>query len=871
MIGTNIRGVRHLYRVADTSLRDALIFFREGMGYHFCKVVKADTSSILFGGSEKLLIFNNVLNSSGCNISSLLNSKMFKPQDANMIANKFSKVLMFSSGDPRMNDYPHIGEIVLLPPTFEKDYNDFLSSNAKMIRSLTDKYGYSLQDQVSMRIFMYTEGSKNFYMWAINTYFQNNTSLSTIKRIMSWNESYSQLIKKLGKNTITAYTSGNDMLVLSEEISKLRKEKRVNDVINSFNTAQKRLLKNVELSERDKSTLAKFYRLSEAKKVNFIRKMSTIEDFDELMRQMRHITSTHFEWSKESFMDFLRNVEGIRYEIVFEDSDVVLLKVVDYETIKHLAKTTNWCISKNKTYWNQYVEQQSDTTQYMVFDFSKKEDDLLSIIGFTTKYNRGITHAHDFANNDMVKQSAQDERVFLNSFISQYKSGNGIYKALDNCGIDITLVAHYDKSLFEWNKEAMYTYLYECVKKDNVDVLRDEGNMVALSVVDKNLRYFLGDTYIEAIGENHWSMQHIIFMDFSMSQYDPNRIQFGIIVGNDAKSEEAYCIGMFNEHCQNPGIDFNTKLAQFNLPYDIIRRSDNPYDRIKNAFISFNTPMLNDAIKDNDMLVHAIYDFIGEDTATDFITSSVVESMSFDYLDLFYSRGMKIHEVLGVSAVSTILKNILNVLYNNGRSRILGGEFNKPTEDEITAFFENKLESIEKTMYVGAYLAIVKIIDHEGGKNFETNHIYKKIITSMLLYHRGGGVFDDIMEKLAMVLDFTKRHDACSSWVIYAHQYGGERLKELLKEITEKNEAAMQSLKNIEAKLRTREEETRVNAQVQAEPDNPYRIEAATLENARINPFGRVDEPGMLLYHGVGANHVADDDGDDYIIGPAYN
>jgi hypothetical protein len=858
MIGINIRGVRHLYRVADTSLRDALIFFREGMGYQFCKVIKADTSSILFGGSERLFIFNNFLNSSGCNIGSLLNSKLFEPQEANMIANKFSKVLMFKDDDRRMNDYPHIGEIILLPPTFEKDYNDFLSSNAKMIRTLTNKYGYSTQDQVSMRIYMYTEGSKNFYMWAINTYFQNSTSLSTIKRIMSWNESYGQLIKKLGKNTITAYTSGHDILILSEEISNLRKEKRVNDVINSFNTAQKKLLKSIELNDKDKSTLAKFYRLSEAKKVNFIRKMSTIDNFDELMRQMRHITSTHFEWSKESFMDFLGNVEGISYEIVFEDSDVVLLKVADYETIKHLAKTTNWCISKNKTYWNQYVEQQSDTTQYMIFDFSKKEDDLLSIIGFTTKYNRGITHAHDFANNDMVKQASQNERVFLNSFISQYKAGNGIYKVLDNCGIDITLVAQYDKSLYEWNKEAMYKYLYECVKKDNVDILHDEGNLVALSVVDRNLRYFLGDTYIDAIGENHWPLQHIIFMDFSMSQYDPNKIQFGIIVGNDGngKSEEAYCIGMFNEHCQNPGIDFNTKLAQFNLPYDIIRRSDNPYDRIKNAFLSFNTPMLNDAIKSKDMLTETIYDYIGEDTAADFIISSVVESMSFDYLDLFYSRGMKIYETLGVGTASSLLKNIFTTLFNNGRSRVMGGEFKKPTEEEINAFFENKLDSLEKTMYVGSYLAIIKIIEHEGGRGYDTNNIYKKMLTSILMYHKSGEVFDAIMEKLATVLDFTNRHDACSTWVIFAYQYGGDRLKSLLKEITEKNEAAMQTLNHLESKLRSVEDEPRL-----VRITTSHRFEDATLENARIDPFG-----GIPAYQAAGVAATVDEGNG---IGPA--
>ena len=78
--------------------------------------------------------------------------------------------------------------------------------------------------------------------------------------------------KNLRKNTITAYTSNDDIMSLSEELLILRREKRINDVINMFNTAQKRILraKAAEFSDKDKETLSKFYRLSETKKSNFI-------------------------------------------------------------------------------------------------------------------------------------------------------------------------------------------------------------------------------------------------------------------------------------------------------------------------------------------------------------------------------------------------------------------------------------------------------------------------------------------------------------------------------------------------------------------------------------------------------------------------
>ena len=793
----SIRGIRHLFRISDTSPRDALIFFKEGIGYQFCKVFKTDAKAKC---GQRLFILNNAYNYGDLGINSVLSSGAIPMDEASSLGYQFSKVIEFRRMDNNAITFPYIGEIILLPLTFTKDYHEFLSSNAKMIRTLTDKYGYSTEDQVSKRIYMYTEGSKNFYMWAINNYYQNGTSLSTIKRVMSWNESYGQLIKKLEKNTITAYTNSADMLKLSEEISQLRKEKRVNDVINSFNTAQKKLLKSVELSEKDKSTLAKFYRLSEAKKVNFIRKMSTIEDFDELMRQMRHISSTHFDWNKESFMDFIKHVEGMNYEIIFDEGDVVLLKVTDYETIKYLAKTTNWCISKNKTYWNQYVEHRPESTQYMVFDFSKKEDDLLSIIGFTTMYNRGITNAHDFSNNDMMKQDAQEERVFLKSFIDCYRTKKGIYSVLNNCGIDITLVAHYDKALFEWNKEAMYKYLYECVKKDNVDVLCDKDNLVAISVSDRNVRYFLGDTYIETISENQWSMQHIIFMDFSLSQYDPNRLQFAMIGNGDSRHEEAYCVSIYNENLQNPSLDFNTKLAQFGLPYDIIRRSNNPCEKIRNAFMSYNIPMLNEAIKDNDMLVRTIYDYIGGETVSDSIASSIVDSMSFDYLNLFYSRGMKLHKVIGNSNTSNILKHTLNALIQNGCRIQPSFGFSKPTEEDIKAFHDKSLGSIEKSMYVGCYLAILDIIDKEG-RDSDCNSLYKRFVTNILVSRRKGEIFDEIIGRLANILDFSQRSDATSSWIGYVFSCENEKLKGVLNELKDKYPFVRDTVSNLEARF----------------------------------------------------------------------
>ena len=772
MIGTNVRGFRHLWRLSDSSLREMLVNFREH-GFCLCHVMKTKPDSPV---GERLIIFNPYHNLGRNHGSSTYTTAAIMGNEAaSFVARRYPRAIEFEKAGLGL-DFPYIAEMTILPVDFEEQYSKFLSTNAKMIRTLTNKFRYDPSNEFSKRAFMYTDGSKNFYQWAINTYFQNGTSMSSIKNIMLWNETYGQMAKNLRKNTITAYTSDSDIMSLSEELILLRRDKRINDSINMFNTAQKRILRAAQLSDKDKDTFSKFYRLSETKKVNFVRKMSTIEDFDEIMRQMRHITSTHFDWNKDSFMDFIANVEGMKYETIYDNGDIVLIKVEDYETVKNLAKTTNWCISKNKTYWNQYVEHRIDSTQYMVFDFSKKEDDLLSIIGFTTEYNKGITHAHDFTNNDMMRTGNSIDTQFLNSFISKFANSRDIYSVLKDCGIDINMVAQYDKPLFEWNKESMFKYLFECVNKNNVDVLCDEGNKVAISVRDKNIRYFLGDAYIDNINDDSWGWQHIIFMDFDMSAYNPNRLQFAII-RNGGYEQEDYCNGFYNEHMEGANVSFDTKLSQYNLPYNIIRRPDNKFIRVSSAFQSLNAPMFKSLIKGMSRkdLQEVIYDYIGSDTTSDKISQTIVGAMSFDMLDAFYDNGFKLVDVMDKGPVGRILKDLANNILVRGRN--IGGQFLVPTGDEINKFFSNDCDSIDQTFYIGLYLAMKKIIAKEKRKDNNNSGMYKRIVSIFLMQRVGTPLFDEILLDIADQISFKESSEVAHSWVSYANVYGGEAVK----------------------------------------------------------------------------------------------
>ena len=779
MIGTSIRSIRHLFRVSDTSLKTILVNYRGGH-WDICKVFKSPAESE-FG--ETVFILNNTIRQSRWGADTVLSSKMFKSiVGKSDILKEYKNIFSISLSEiPSLSEV--FSEIVLLPNNFEEQYDKFLKENAKLVTTLQSSLGIHTNDIRVKRIYIYSDDSKNFFQWAVNAYFRNNVSLSTIKHILLWNESYKQLSKNLSKGTITAYTSRDSIIPLLNELSELRKEKRINDSINSFNTLQKKMLKENELSSDVKQALWKLSRLSDTKKTNFIKKVSSIDDFNELTRQLKFATSVHFSWTKESFMDFIDNVEEIKYEKIFENENIVLVKILDYETVKQLGKTTNWCISKNKSYWNNYIENyHGQTTQYMVFDFSKLEDDKLSIIGFTTTKNRGITSAHNFINDNLMGNREQ-EKVLLNSFIERFNETGNIYDILSNDGIDITLVVDYDKPPYEWSQKVVMDYLYECVKKENVDILVSKGNKIVLSVTDSNICYFFGDCYQDNISSDYNSLQHIIFMDFNKNKFDRSKLQFAIIE-EDGYGDEDYCIGVFNEHSLEDGANFDSLLIEFGLPYDTIRRTNNTVVRLKNALFSYNTPMIKECMKkcDGSTLKNLIDDICYE-AYQDLIYRSIDDFLSFDYLNLIYDNGLTLADIMPIASIGELIKHLSQTLKSLSRATSNFTNMEGVTDTDIDDFYNLKTERYEDTKYIGNYLAIKMILENETKLNGEQyNEICRKLSSYMTVAERQIDVFEQIISLVKDKFDYNHKGEFLNYLVRYAVFYGSAGLKTFIME-----------------------------------------------------------------------------------------
>ena len=772
MIGTRLKGFRHLLRLAKTSSEVGFFFKHDhfSINYGVALYVKAEEFACpyLTTSGDYVIMFNNCLSNVKYNDSYHTGDGINKR--IRELRGNYAYVWISPIDKNRYRDESSLFAYPMtVPEDFDKKYKEFCEANKKQIPNLTRFT--DINSPIARYFFAITNGSKNFFFWAINAYFKQGISPFLLERIMLWNDNYSQLSNKLAKGTITGYTSGHDFFVLSKELMNLRRNKRANDVISMFNTAQKKALKAYSLSIRDYDTLSKFGKLSSKKKNNFIRKMSTIEDPVEILKQMSFLADVHFEWKKESLMEFLKNSENFNCEVVIDKGDIVLLKVKDYETVKRLAKTTNWCISKDKKYWIEYVETKRNATQYVLMDFSRKEDDNLSIVGFTSVHDRGITNAHDFQNRNLMQGRRTSTVSEIKSFVSKFVDCSSIYGVLDKYGIKMSDVVTYEPNQYKWDRESMFKYLEECVSPEDYYIIHDDGERVVLIVEDDNVRYFLGDAYIgqrgnRGIGPD--SNQHIIFADFSKKQNDPEKLTFGVITHNFADHESS-CARLYNDRFEPVTQSFDSKLEEYGLPYDIICRNDDVVERFYNSLSSLELAAAKDLLNDKNVR-RSLLDRDRSDYVRDCITNVTFGYNSADYIKMFYERGYKLSDVIGGRHTGDLARRMMQNMLDT-RLALPGGNAIVPSDEDLQALVDGKIEDYNTSFYIGNFMMLMMILDNETNTDF-----FIRIAGYIHDRHYVCDMFDLVCTRICDTININDYFDVAKYIVSYAFNFGSPRV-----------------------------------------------------------------------------------------------
>ena len=587
---------------------------------------------------------------------------------------------------------------LILPNDFRDRLNNFIEVNNKKISSILNIYDINQNNVYVFLSYALCQDSINYFIWILKCLI-NGAPVRMIFSIMMWVEKNSHMINQVSKGTITAYNV-SELFKLMTELDAIRSNKRVKNSIMEFNTSQKKILKENCKTKEDLDCLNKFGRLSESKRLNFIKKMSTIDDYNEIMHQMGNLCEVHFKWNKESFLEYISNSSHVKADIVVDKGNFLILKINDYDTIKRLTKSTNWCITKNKMYWNNYVGSiGSNHQQYVIFDFNLKEDDEYSIVGFTVKDGM-IFAAHSFTNQDINFFS---EKKF-NSFISS-NARYGIYELFEKNGISTDFFSENLKFHFKWEKEAL---LNEITKDDFAYVVYNKNNLVGIIFNnDKNISNYFPYSNNNRKINNLSSHKILSFYDFSKNVSDRNCLISFVIDENEFAGTE-FSSRTMNASLMEVSISLSEYLYSNDIPFDIIKRKENFLSIFKAILGSFNINVINKLLK-NKNFVNVLKKNKKENV---FISSNISHGITnlctFDVINVFYENGIKISELVTSNMLHNLIYHILQ--YINNKTRVAPFE---PSEDIINSFACGEIKNVDLICNIGWFLSLKKIIIEE--------------------------------------------------------------------------------------------------------------------------------------------------------------
>ena len=754
MIGNYARGFRHLKRVVENSKTRKVFIIQNGRVL-MSEMLVAQTKD----NNEKCLICFQSLGGDS-------NINKFHNEQKPIVEKLIDKYGNFYVANNQHKKY------FIADENFDDLYDSFRNNNKKLLDQVYGKYCYP-HDAIANFIFALSGNTPNLYVWAVTNYYKNSITLNTIEHVIRFSQNYNKLVGKLSKGTITAYNGRDKANELISEIVSLRANKRANDAINLFNTAQKKLLKKLDLTDKTIQILNKFGRLSNVKKHNFVRKMSTIEDVDDILRQMSMLTNIHFEWNRNSLVDYIKNADNINCNILLDNNNIVLVEVKSYDTVKLLAKATNWCISKNKKYWNDYVEFRRDANQYIIFDFNQPEDHDLSIVGFTTIKGKGISNAHSYKNNNLMGAEHIDGTNQLVSFMDNINGGcNNIHSLIRKNNIPLSKILNFTKSYYEWNMPSFMSFLDYCIPYDEYDIhyLNEDEGRIVLSTNNDNVKFLIGNKQYKN------SIQYIknvfLFVDFNYEYDDPNRIKYGFIYSDEFKKEE-YCERIYN--CIGNVITdtFDELLEEYGLPYDTISRTHDLFSRFKTALRNYDLRTARKLIK-VDEIRHTIIknekrNSTFKQSAYNTIYDSIFNMRSFDIVNLIYDSGMTIYDFVGTKNLDDLLTSLIYEVTNNYQLlRRL------PNANDIAEFNNGAFQGRHR-LYIGMFLIVNKILNNEDKKLFG-----KKLIDVCKGMRHNSEVDEYFMKYVIDKLSFTKPNHTSDFYVKHIARLNSKVLNEIM-------------------------------------------------------------------------------------------
>ena len=143
------------------------------------------------------------------------------------------------------------------------------------------------------------------------------------------------------------------------------------------------------------------------------KKLAAIKTPEDFLTFVKKVHDNFFLFSKDYINLKLNQIEKTP---IYEDASMIIVEVDNFKESQHLG-TSNWCISREQHYYDDYKS--TSNRQYFVYDFTKAAEDTKSMIGITITYDGRVHAAHE-KNDSSIKHTDLVDDISSKIICAQY-------------------------------------------------------------------------------------------------------------------------------------------------------------------------------------------------------------------------------------------------------------------------------------------------------------------------------------------------------------------------------------------------------------------------------------------------------------------
>jgi hypothetical protein len=219
---------------------------------------------------------------------------------------------------------------------------------------------------------------------------------------------------------------------LDDSLERLKVWRKVNTFIKKLPPTQKNLIWKDgyfidSLKSKSQSIISAIIKIQESESVesSFLKKVSSIKTTQSLIDNIYRVTNS-VPWEYEYWLDFLNKNRDVVITWKSPEKQQIICAVFGYTALKKIAYMSNWCIVRDKSYYDSYTS--NGNIQYVFYDFSKDSSENDSVIGFTVTTELTQRACHD--KNDRGCNLPNEFYVTLDKSVRKNNFLNVLYHAI---------------------------------------------------------------------------------------------------------------------------------------------------------------------------------------------------------------------------------------------------------------------------------------------------------------------------------------------------------------------------------------------------------------------------------------------------------